>query len=543
VRAGRLWPVRSASVAIIASIAGALIFAIASSAAPAPSADTAATDALLTADYAYEQAALADVQESRAALEGLASRIGSECPGVLKGAPPERSPGVSFARGVGESMREDEQLSELEGELGDAVDLTLEQSDRQALLAFVSATHALRWSNPTITQLVGMEDVELEEEVALPIPDVCADMKAWVSSGYKTLSVPTKELRAKREEADEKLRVSSTKPLSSLLAPYEGPAEKALIAKTKRLGNERRTVLIGLDNVFKQLGATLGIAHASEPTPTVSHPPAGAIVIGKGRTTAGGRYEVLLKPKEASRRRGQCGPSRPLSVQIVTTREGGISGCYSKSERVAPSVNCDEGLLTIQARTGPSVRSVRLRLSNGQQITSRVAIVPPKLGGPAGFYYQAVRGPTPIPVSLTELDAHGRPLHVLKLSRFVGCIKHLLKFLHNGIRTLVHGQVPEGPAFSIQGEAYRFLEHIHFALQVRITNGGGGGESPSGRKPKLFSWALWRGCEPHPYAILYGLLKQPGDTVLARMSGTLRPLPHVPIPAHLHAGGVLVYTA
>jgi len=31
--------------------------------------------------------------------------------------------------------------------------------------------------------------------------------------------------------------------------------------------------------------------------------------------------------------------------------------------------------------------------------------------------------------------------------------------------------------------------------------------------------------------------------VLERTAGTLRPLQHVAIPAHLHAGGVLVYAA
>jgi hypothetical protein len=51
------------------------------------------------------------------------------------------------------------------------------------------------------------------------------------------------------------------------------------------------------------------------------------------------------------------------------------------------------------------------------------------------------------------------------------------------------------------------------------------------------------GCLPQPYAIVYGLLKAPRDTVLARVSGTLVPLRKVAIPARLHAGGVLVYGA
>ncbi len=51
---------------------------------------------------------------------------------------------------------------------------------------------------------------------------------------------------------------------------------------------------------------------------------------------------------------------------------------------------------------------MRLRLSNGRRITSRVAFVPASFGGPAGFYYQSVRGPTPFPVSLTEFEAGGK---------------------------------------------------------------------------------------------------------------------------------------
>jgi hypothetical protein len=66
------------------------------------------------------------------------------------------------------------------------------------------------------------------------------------------------------------------------------------------------------------------------------------------------------------------------------------------------------------------VQSARLRLSDGRQITSSVAIVPAQLGGPTGFYYQVVRGPSPIPVSLAELDVNGRVLRMVKLNRFVG---------------------------------------------------------------------------------------------------------------------------
>jgi hypothetical protein len=145
--------------------------------------DKTATDAYLAAGYAYARATLANAQVSRAAVEGLAGKLGSECPGVLKGAPPEPSSSTPFARRVGESKREDEQLSELESELGHTLRLTLEQSDRQALLAFAGTVRSLHWRNPTLTHSVIIEVAEFEEQLALPIPNVCGDMRAWVSSG------------------------------------------------------------------------------------------------------------------------------------------------------------------------------------------------------------------------------------------------------------------------------------------------------------------------------------------------------------------------
>jgi hypothetical protein len=53
------------------------------SAGPLRSADVEATQALLTAEYVYWEALVANVQQTRNAVERLASGIGSACPGVL----------------------------------------------------------------------------------------------------------------------------------------------------------------------------------------------------------------------------------------------------------------------------------------------------------------------------------------------------------------------------------------------------------------------------------------------------------------------------
>ncbi len=60
---------------------------------------------------------------------------------------------------------------------------------------------------------------------------------------------------------------------------------------------------------------------------------------------------------------------------------------------------------------------------------------------------------------------------------------------------------------------------------------------------KLFQRAIWSQCSPHQYEIVYGVLRAPGATVIARAAGTTTPLTEVAIPAHLHAYGALVYAA
>lgn len=192
--------------------------------------------------------------------------------------------------------------------------------------------------------------------------------------------------------------------------------------------------------------------------------------------------------------------------------------------------------------------------------------MPRRLGGPAGLYYQAVRGPSPIPVSLTELDTHGNTLAVLKLPAVVECTKKLVKYFPGGLVELAHGNLPAGPSFSIHAERYRELGHIHFKLKFTASNeeslaGSGGGdllESTGAaeaegsslvfpghpiQQPQAFERQTSSGCVPQSYAIVYGILRAPGDVVLARVSGTLIALSKVAIPARLHVGGVLAYGA
>jgi hypothetical protein len=202
----------------------------------------------------------------------------------------------------------------------------------------------------------------------------------------------------------------------------------------------------------------------------------------------------------------------------------------------------------------PATRSVRLLLSDGRTITSPAIRVPTRLGGPAGLYYQAVRGPSPIPTTLTELDAAGHTLVVLNLPAVVECFKKVRRYLPGGVVHLVQQGLPQGPTFVILAERYRELGHVHFELKLNdsreavLGSDSGGGrivekveEGLDGPGKTVFAPRASTSCEPQPSALVYGLLKDPGDTVLAQVSGGLVSLQKLAIPAHLHAGGVLAY--
>lgn len=561
----RLPLIALSTVALVGFPAFSQSFAATSSVSPA---DIAATHAYLQAAYTYEQAVVANAGASKAAFESTASTIGAECPGVLANAPPQRfalfagpqSPRT--ARAIGEANRRERQLNELEDELDEAPQLAFQQPNRQAAATFASALAPLSWSNPKITKLVQQSAAGLKQLTALALPAVCADMRAWVASDYRTLSPATKQFLSEFVP----LAGGALAPLllGRLMKPYEGPAEKILMGKIRQaIVND----LISEGKSFRiaQLSHTLGIP--SSFSETLTNVKTHRVVIGHGRTAVGESYTVSAVETSGSRVNGDHPKECQVEVEIKVHRDNGVNfssgssvgGCQSPRGRSESSVNCNEGLLTIRAFTLPRTRHVVLHLSNGRTIDSRPVLLRRGQGGPGGLYYQVVRGPSPIPVSLAELDAHGRTMRREKLNRIVECTKPTLRYLPGGLRTLVHDTVPQGgPAFSIVGQHYRFLGHTYFeaTLQMGPTGEerpfGTGGSSESlgtivfvgpgsSRRPGPFSRKQQTGCQPHPYAIVYGLLKAPGATVMAKVNGKTQELRRIPIPKSMHTHDTLVY--
>jgi hypothetical protein len=555
---------------LVTLLALGLFLAIAPASVAATTQNTAATHTYLLAMNSFEETELANQAQEIAAREAMSTRISSECPGILTNAPPHEEvfglglagPGGHSApspRAEGERHRQSRQLGDLKLELSFALLASRSQPDREATAALIHALTPLKWSNPKITFLLRFIVELLKEELNLPSPPVCADMKSWVESGYKMLSAASKE-SASRSEALLKLSFeliavgqAGVRPFPEDLARYENAPDRALARHVETIAVGLRKTTDAQAAILKRLEASVGLPAAK--APKVKLPKRKPVVVARGKTAAGGSFVARAEP-----------PQRPLDCIFVTITEPsrpseglgallsgeGTSRCLSRSRVAAnPAVHCNAGLLTVEANLLQKTRSARLLLSNGATIDSPAIRVPAHAGGPAGLYYQVVRGPSPIPVSLTELDARGRTLSVLKLPAVVECTKHPVKYFPGGIVRLVHESPPQAPAFTIRAERYRKLGTVHFELKFEASNeellfGGGNGGSFEGDVTDPRGWQAFQpqassGCQPQPYAIVYGLLKVPSDTVLARVSGKLVPLRNVTIPAHLHAGSVLAY--
>lgn len=187
-----------------------------------------------------------------------------------------------------------------------------------------------------------------------------------------------------------------------------------------------------------------------------------------------------------------------------------------------------------------SVRSVRLVLADKRTIDSRVVRVPRRDGGPPGIYAQQIRGTTSHAVSLIELNAHAQVVLTVRLSRY-RCVKAPGE--PDGLPTvtaLLSGHTPEGELFTIVTFGSANSEP---ALLIDAGVDPGLNEPPliGTNKPPLWPWWLSIGCGPHPYAILYGFLAPPGQSVVAQTAQGSVTLNVVAVPPRVHTKGPLIY--
>jgi hypothetical protein len=176
----------------------------------------ATTKAYIQADYTLAHTARINMQTGEAALESLRQTLSAECPKAAVASP------------------ENEAASALSNEVIGAMSVVFIRADVQAVDAFAETVAQLHWSNQRLTRKVTIYATRFKALAALEMPDVCADVRAWAASGYRTLPASTTQF----DERYKANNVGIGEVPARLLAPYEDPRERGVLVLTRRFESE-----------------------------------------------------------------------------------------------------------------------------------------------------------------------------------------------------------------------------------------------------------------------------------------------------------------
>jgi hypothetical protein len=182
----------AAAVALLACI---VLTSVQASALGTPS-DAAATRTFLEAADVWLQSSTANVPASAASMQAFVQKVGAECPDVFRNAPTYEQLLRSRDHLKGRQRRvlehEVQQSKELVEELAASLEAASREPDRSATASFVATVTPLHWSESKVTRSVRSQIAQTQAETEGPPPSICADIKSWVESGYKTLSAATR---------------------------------------------------------------------------------------------------------------------------------------------------------------------------------------------------------------------------------------------------------------------------------------------------------------------------------------------------------------
>lgn len=177
----------------------------------ASSHDIAAARIVLTSGYETLHQVLLTWPKVEASLRNLNSRFARECPGIGAGLP------------------QTETEKRLSYEVAGALWATAYRADAPIVKRFIHRVTGLTSSNPKINRRVYKFLNGLNEMLALQVPDICADVRAWTASGYERMPTSTLQFDSHVEAIDVEI------PSPKLADPYLVPSDRALVPKLEHL--------------------------------------------------------------------------------------------------------------------------------------------------------------------------------------------------------------------------------------------------------------------------------------------------------------------
>lgn len=180
--------------------------------AVAGASDASATKEYLAANSTLVRTAKSYLRRAEAAPLGLLAVVKRECPQAAAKSP------------------QGTQSGELSDEVIGAMVLSAYHLDVPGLKGFVGRIEHLRWSNRHLTREVRIYSEQLEALAVLRPPDICADVRSWAASGYRT--VPASTIAFNKAFMPEWVRVGY---LPGGLGSFETPAERTVAKRSHAL--------------------------------------------------------------------------------------------------------------------------------------------------------------------------------------------------------------------------------------------------------------------------------------------------------------------
>jgi hypothetical protein len=213
-----------------------LVLGLAPAKAIATPQDVASTHAYIQANFAFVRESEARVRTTQASIVRLDHKLGRECPHA------------------GAGSLQNEEAQKLSYEVVGALWSVSYGADAGPIHVFDRAVRPLRWTNHKLTRIAQGYAKSLVELAALPMPNLCGDVRAWSTSGFRTIPATTISF----DRHAESIEGHSIPP--RLLAPYEQPGDRGILESTTRLEKKlESTETVTGFNDWDQLLETLGL--------------------------------------------------------------------------------------------------------------------------------------------------------------------------------------------------------------------------------------------------------------------------------------------
>jgi hypothetical protein len=187
-----------------------LTLAVAPARAPANSQDLAATHSAIVAGYALARAGVATINVAQSRVETFNRKLAVECPGAGSGTP------------------ETEASQPMSHEVAAALWSIAYGSAIGPIERFARAMKPLHWTNARINRDAHAFIANLTALATIPLPDLCADLRAWTASGFTTVPRNVTELDRRVE------RLELPEIPWTLVDPYVRGGDAGLVAYIKR---------------------------------------------------------------------------------------------------------------------------------------------------------------------------------------------------------------------------------------------------------------------------------------------------------------------